>query len=235
MAVGGLLIAYSCGGSSISRLGSFTPSLWIPLCIVTHNAHPFGAERGANVAYFRYSRMTQFMKRESVYCVSSLENFSVSHVEHYGQVTDILRRARIEMFDGRMAPEATAPDIEKFDNAYLSATGSMLMACSADGVTAGTIGYRAYDQRFTHVRLTGSKIVEVARLYIAPHYRRQGLARRLFLQLKQQARSCGVDTLYLHTHPFLPGALEFWESVGFHIIVRDEDPIWQTIHMVFYF
>jgi hypothetical protein len=37
--------------------------------------------------------------------------------------------------------------------------------------------------------------------------------------------------LYLHTHPFLPGALGFWERQGFRIVDVESDPVWRTTHM----
>lgn len=38
--------------------------------------------------------------------------------------------------------------------------------------------------------------------------------------------------MYLHTHPFLPGAIRFWEKQAFDIIgVDEEDEVWRTHHM----
>jgi hypothetical protein len=35
----------------------------------------------------------------------------------------------------------------------------------------------------------------------------------------------------MHTHPFLPGAIGFWQKHGFEIVEQEEDPVWQTTHM----
>lgn len=76
------------------------------------------------------------------------------------------------------------------------------------------------------------KIVEVVRLFVDPQYRRHGLAGSLFQSLQEHALASAVQCMYLHTHPFLPGAIGFWEKQGFEIICVDyEDKMWQTHHM----
>lgn len=38
--------------------------------------------------------------------------------------------------------------------------------------------------------------------------------------------------MYLHTHPFLPGAIRFWQKQGFDVVCVDEqDEVWRTHHM----
>jgi len=49
--------------------------------------------------------------------------------------------------------------------------------------------------------------------------------------LRGAAEQAGVECLYLHTHPFLPGAIAFWERQGFVVIDVEQDPVWQTTHM----
>lgn len=76
------------------------------------------------------------------------------------------------------------------------------------------------------------KIVEVLRLFVLPGYRRHGLAASLFRSLQDHAVASGVQCMYLHTHPFLPGAIRFWEKQGFDIIrVDEDDEVWRTHHM----
>ncbi|KAF2628621.1 hypothetical protein BU25DRAFT_390357 [Macroventuria anomochaeta] len=76
------------------------------------------------------------------------------------------------------------------------------------------------------------KIVEVLRLFVLPQYRRHGLAASLFQSLQDHARASGVQCMYLHTHPFLPGAIRFWGKHGFDTIcVDEEDEVWRTHHM----
>ena len=75
------------------------------------------------------------------------------------------------------------------------------------------------------------KIVEVVRLFVLPQYRRRGLAAALFQSLQEHAFAAGVQCMYLHTHPFLPGAIGFWEKQGFQLVGVDrEDKVWLTHH-----
>ncbi|XPS69267.1 hypothetical protein M3J09_001545 [Ascochyta lentis] len=76
------------------------------------------------------------------------------------------------------------------------------------------------------------KTVEVLRLFVLPQHRRHGLAAALFQALKERAVAEGVQCMYLHTHPFLPGAIRFWEKQGFDVVrVDEEDRVWRTHHM----
>jgi GNAT superfamily N-acetyltransferase len=96
------------------------------------------------------------------------------------------------------------------------------------------IGYVPYHHRWTHFApySDGRRTVEVVRLFVLPRYRRYGLASALVRELKRQAVEDGVARLYLHTHPFLPGAIAFWEKHGFGVMcVEEEDGVWRTTHM----
>ncbi|VVN43441.1 hypothetical protein PS624_05574 [Pseudomonas fluorescens] len=68
-------------------------------------------------------------------------------------------------------------------------------------------------------------------LFVVPSLRRSGVAGAIYRSLKDLALADGVEVIYLHTHPFLPGAIEFWQRQGFEIIDVDADPVWQTTHM----
>ncbi|MBP7647103.1 MAG: GNAT family N-acetyltransferase [Comamonas sp.] len=164
--------------------------------------------------------------------MSLLEDISVSLVENYQQVEEFLLKARIQMFSEQMNPQVIPSDLKNFDENYIMPAGAMWRACNRTGVTVATAGYRAYDHRFKHFSLPGKKSVEITRLYVDPEYRRLGLATQLVRQLKLHATENHADTLYLHTHPFLSGALDFWEYHGFKVIAKDNDLTWKTIHMV---
>ena len=75
------------------------------------------------------------------------------------------------------------------------------------------------------------RTVEVVKLFVEPTQRRAGIATRLFATIKAKALEEGIDQLYLHTHPFLPGAISFWERLGFSLLHIDDDPVWHTTHM----
>ena len=94
-----------------------------------------------------------------------------------------------------------------------------------------TIACRDYDGRFAQLDFGPQKVVEVVRLFVAPQFRRSGVGQAMLDVLMHHALAQQVQVLYLHTHPFLQGALEFWQRQGFAVIEREEDPLWQTVHM----
>jgi len=66
---------------------------------------------------------------------------------------------------------------------------------------------------------------------VLPAFRGFGLASRLYRALEAQARADEVQMMYLHTHPFLPGAIDFWRRQGFEVVDIESDPVWQTTHL----
>ncbi|KAF2036735.1 acetyltransferas-like protein [Setomelanomma holmii] len=93
------------------------------------------------------------------------------------------------------------------------------------------IGYVPYNHRFPQFKYHDLHTVEVVRLYLLPEYRRRGLAAALFSTLYQRAHATGIQRLYLHTHPCLPGAVKSWRKHGFEIVQVEDDPTWRTTHM----
>lgn len=71
----------------------------------------------------------------------------------------------------------------------------------------------------------------MVRLFVEPELRGQGIATSLIKALVERAREDEVDVMYLHTHPFLPGAQYLWEKEGWQVVVREEEEPWFTIHM----
>ncbi|KAF2844877.1 acetyltransferas-like protein [Plenodomus tracheiphilus IPT5] len=139
------------------------------------------------------------------------------------EIVDFVNNARQQMF-----PELCAQlndDVSRWVR-----SGHFLTARRGKKIIA-TIGYVPYDHRFPQLRYQGVEVVEVVRLFVLPDYRRCGLAAALFGKLKEQARELKIEFLYLHTHPFLPGAIRFWEKCGFAIVDVEKDPIWKTTHM----
>jgi len=136
-----------------------------------------------------------------------------------------------ELFAGRADATGVPADLQCFANHYGIGHGCLLLARDPVGAPIGSIAYRPYDRRFPQLAYPGERVVEVVRLYVAPQQRRQGLARRLFAALLAQAAGDGVERLYLHTHPFLPGAETFWLGQGFRVVERETALPWQTIHL----
>lgn len=149
-----------------------------------------------------------------------------SRIAETVQFVDDARRALFPMLQDSPLPV----DLAQFSDTYIDGPGSFLVAHVNNRLIAA-IGYRPYDHRFTQLDYRAQVTVEVVRLYVAPAYRRQGLAGALFRALRVQAEGAGARCLYLHTHPFLPGAIRFWERQGFHIVDIETDPVWRTTHM----
>lgn len=147
------------------------------------------------------------------------------------EVVDFLLRARLETFPGRADPDFVPPDLQHFAATYVQGAGQAWVARDADGMLLGSIAYRPYDHRFPHLDYQAYHVVEVVRLFVLPAFRRAGMAGALYAALREQAQVQGIDMLYLHTHPFLPGAIRFWEKQGFAVTAIDDDPTWQTTHM----
>jgi GNAT superfamily N-acetyltransferase len=157
----------------------------------------------------------------------SLHNWCIQPVipETIDEVVRFINNARRDMF-----PELCAQ--LKDDVARWVQSGCFLMAKDGKRLIA-TIGYVPYDGRFVHLenRFRGKRTVEVVRLYVLPQYRRCGLAAALFEELKRMAIQEGVGVFYLHTHPFLPGAVRFWQKRGYEVVDVEDDLVWRTTHM----
>lgn len=124
-------------------------------------------------------------------------------------------------------------DLQAFASTYIEADiGVFLQARTEQGELVGTIGMMAYDGRFPYLSFTENKIVEVVKLYVEPAYRKSGLGTALVQELKKIGRRQGVELFYLHTHPFLEGAYEFWLKQGFDLVVSTEEAGFETLHMV---
>ena len=126
------------------------------------------------------------------------------------------------------------PSLTTFKTTYSHPNGRLLLASTPTTPIAGIVAYRTYDNRFTHPDLTfpdTANVVEVARLFVEPALRGQGIATLLVRALVRMARVDGVRVMYLHTHPFLPGAEALWEKEGWRVVVREEAGPWWTVHM----
>lgn len=138
------------------------------------------------------------------------------------------RKQLFPMLDHSQVPK----DLSCFEDSYLdNPLGCFLEAINQQGEPVGVIGMSAYNHRFDYLNYANFKVVEVARLYVEPAYRRNGIATKLVDQLEQTAKLRGIDLLYLHTHPFLKGAVEFWQRCGFRQTLTKHESGFVTIHM----
>ncbi|MBS7844912.1 GNAT family N-acetyltransferase [Pseudomonas fluorescens] len=145
------------------------------------------------------------------------------------EVLAFVLEARAELFP-KLDATGMPADLAHFESIYVQGDGQFLVACDQGQIVAA-IGYLPYDGRFPQLNYQGEKTVEVVRLFVLPAFRRLGLARALYLALEAQAKADRVAVMYLHTHPFLPGAIDFWLRQGFEVVDVDADPVWRTTHM----
>ncbi|KAH5332394.1 hypothetical protein HBI12_054140 [Parastagonospora nodorum] len=141
----------------------------------------------------------------------------------FEEVVQFINTARNGMFPGR----SLSPD-----NASLFKEGTCFLEARDGKNLIAAIGYVPYNHRFPQFfNFYDVNTVEVVRLFVHPRYRRCGLAAALFTALYDEAVNADVERFYLHTHPFLDGAIKFWEKCGFEIILLEDDPYWETTHM----
>lgn len=107
--------------------------------------------------------------------------------------------------------------------AYLApARHTLLVAREApDGEVVATAALDARgpahppNPRWLAERYPSGETAQLRRVYVRPAHRRRGLARRLVHELLDfAAADGGYRSVYLHTDPAVPGAEDFWRSMG---------------------
>lgn len=145
---------------------------------------------------------------------------------------DFAMRVRREVFP--MMDHTKLPvDFEQFREHYLDSDGSIfLVAMMEDAGIVGSIGILPYDGRIEAVegRYEAQSAAEIVKCYVDPAYRRYGIGSMMLKELENVVKDMHYTTLYLHTHRFLPGAVDFWKRQGFTVIAEQDDD-WQTVHM----
>ncbi len=161
--------------------------------------------------------------------MSSSPIIQVATAADIPEVLRFVLQARAELFP-KLSATGMPADLAQFEAIYLHGDGRFLIARD-EGQIVAAIGYLPYDERFPQLNYQGRKTVEVVRLFVLPAFRRFGLAGNLYRALEAQAKADRVEVMYLHTHPFLPGAIDFWLRQGFEVVDVDADPVWRTTHM----
>lgn len=81
-----------------------------------------------------------------------------------------------------------------------------------DGEVAGMGGWRL---RAAAARVPGDRPAEIKRMYVRPHLRGRGVARRVLAWIEETAREAGADWLVLETGDRQPEAVRLYLSAGF--------------------
>ncbi|MFC3886277.1 GNAT family N-acetyltransferase [Bacillus songklensis] len=164
-----------------------------------------------------------------------IQSYTIKEVQkcEYDQIIEFVMKIRKEIFP-MLCQEQLPSDLLHFEQYYVQPENSAFFAAfSEDGTVLGTIGVCPYDGRFDQLQgcYDLPKTAEIVRCYMDPNYRRLGIGTALFKKVTSFSREAGYQTLYLHTHPFLPGAIPFWKAQGFVDRLAEADPVWKTLHM----
>ncbi|WP_339844239.1 GNAT family N-acetyltransferase [Paenibacillus sp. FSL W7-1088] len=145
---------------------------------------------------------------------------------------DFAMRVRKEVFP--MLDHGKLPvDLEQFKERYLDAADAVfLVAVTEDKEIVGSIGILPYNGRIEVLngRYPEQSAAEIVKCYVDSKYRRYGIGSLLVRELENVVAELHYTTLYLHTHRFLPGAVDFWKRQGYVVVVEQDDD-WQTVHM----
>jgi ribosomal-protein-alanine N-acetyltransferase len=76
---------------------------------------------------------------------------------------------------------------------------------------------------FCIVHLERGGVGYIVTLDVAPEERRGGLARRMVLELERRLRAEGVGVMVLHVSTENPGAVRFYEALGYAAAHTEED------------
>jgi GNAT superfamily N-acetyltransferase len=117
-----------------------------------------------------------------------------------------VQQVYVERYGG---PDETPMDVAEFAPPY----GRFFLGL-LDDEPAAIGGWRLRTEPAA-ARLPGSRPAEIKRMFVRPHLRGRGLARRLLQLLETSARDEGVDWLVLETGFRQPEAIALYCSAGY--------------------
>jgi ribosomal protein S18 acetylase RimI-like enzyme len=98
------------------------------------------------------------------------------------------------------------------DKAILEPGGAILMA-EYDGVPAGTVGLRKFDDH----------TFEFTKMAVDSHYRRRGIAEAVSYASFRKAKALGATTVILYSNKLNAGAVKLYEKIGFQHVEVEND------------
>ena len=117
-------------------------------------------------------------------------------------------QALIAELEGELAPHYPIESRHGFSVDQLVAEAVPFFLIRESGVPAGCGG----------VKVIGSEYGEVKRMYVRPHFRGTGLARRMLTHLSQYVERHGIRRLRLETGIHQRAAIGLYERMGFQRI-----------------
>jgi GNAT superfamily N-acetyltransferase len=161
---------------------------------------------------------------------SYIKQVSQSDIPKVSEFCMSIVREVFPMLDPLIPPR----DLQQFEETYIwPREAAFLAAYAKNGEVVGTTAFRPYDGRIRGLKNSYelASTAEVVRCFVSKEFRRSGLGTKLVGEMVHFSMKAGDKTLYLHTHEFLPGAVEFWQGQGFVIRWQEQDPVWRTVHM----
>lgn len=128
-------------------------------------------------------------------------------------------------------------DIKNLSQIYLNPEkNTFLIAEDKKENIIGTIGIRQLDKEFEELNLAYKNkypyenTASIWRVFVDKKHRRKGIGRKLVKRAEFFVKKMKYDRLYLHTHKDINGALDFWLSQDYDIILDTNNEL-KTIHM----
>ncbi|MGG0719910.1 GNAT family N-acetyltransferase [Robertmurraya massiliosenegalensis] len=153
--------------------------------------------------------------------------------EEIPQVINFVQRVFQEVFPFPLS-DTSKNQLLKMEEIYVNQDHAYFAAAFAeDEQILGTIAVHPYDDRISVMksRYDLQSTCEITKCYIDRNHRRLGIGTMLWDHAYQFCQQKGnYQTLYLHTHKFLPGGFPFWLSKGFSVVIDEKDAL-ETIHM----
>lgn len=165
-------------------------------------------------------------KQKVMEIITVAEPMSESELE---SIRNFLFRIIMREFGFGYIPEYHR-DIIKLEEYYLKPPRNTFLFASQGGRVIGTLGLRAYDREFEGLNYDPETTASLWRVFVHEDHRRMGVASRLVEIAEKEAASLGYQRIYLHTHKYVSGALEFWLSRGYRVTVDTGNEL-GTVHM----
>jgi GNAT superfamily N-acetyltransferase len=145
---------------------------------------------------------------------------------------EIMKRSVLEDL-GETYDPATHADIGDLHDSHLHTEGAFMLVvedtASGDLVATGGIrsGALGPDDVPAHLallerRYRDGRTGQIVRVHVRHEHRRRGIARALVQEIISRVNATALyERLALQTHPYSPGALPFWQAMGFAEVLDD--------------